>query len=545
MAASRLSEVPEMGVEPPATSTVATAIAAEIQSAGIDRVFGIPGGEVLSLIEALRQQGTEFVLCNHEASAGMMASAYGRIRGHPGVVMTTLGPGAANLLLPLSNAQLERESLLAISGDLGASLPASHTHQRLDLIGIFSPTVKYASALTPEEAPSRLRAALAVIAAPPEGAALLTLSTEAAASPAGEASESDRLLRPNAASAGDPGTDGQALAEALARSRRPLVVVGCGAEWASATGLTEWLTRWKLPVALTPKAKGLVRDDYEQFIGVLDGAGLGSLMSRTLAGADLIVGLGLDPVELIRPWHATAPVIWVGNCGPEDELARDAKRLHSGVGSVTEELAAADVPAGWTDWTSEAVAERRALADDECKLTWVPRALRAALPDSAIVTTDVGSHKCLISQFLPMGEPGRFLTSNGLSAMGYGLPAAIGAKLAEPETPVLSVVGDGGFAMAAQELETSVRLGAPVIVVVLVDSSLSLIQLLQQTRGLPRCGVDYGRVDILAVAQGYGAKAATAATSAELSAAVEQAVRSDVATVIAVPIDAAGYRELL
>jgi acetolactate synthase-1/2/3 large subunit len=309
--------------------------------------------------------------------------------------------------------------------------------------------------------------------------------------------------------------------------------------------LREWVARWELPVALTPKAKGLVRDDYQHYIGVLDGAGLGSLMSRTLADSDLIVGLGLDPVELIRPWHATSPVIWVGNCGPEDELAAEAHRLRGRVVEVTEHLAQAPAPARWTDWTSDAVAERRALALDEDRLTWIPRALRAALPEDAIVTTDVGSHKCLISQFLPMGEPGRFLTSNGLSAMGYGLPAAIGAKLAEPGVAVLAVVGDGGFAMAAQELETAARLGLPVITVVLVDASLSLIQLLQQARGLPRCGVDYGRVDILRVAEGYGAEVLTAAAADELRAAVERGLSADGPTVIAVPIDASGYGELL
>ena len=213
--------------------------------------------------------------------------------------------------------------------------------------------------------------------------------------------------------------------------------------------------------------------------------------------------------------------------------------------AITRELAQAGAPGAFTNWTAGAVAERRALATDETRLTWIPRALRGVLPDAAIVTTDVGSHKCLISQFLPVSDPGRFLTSNGLSAMGYGLPAAIGAKLAEPATPVVSVVGDGGFAMAAQELETAVRLGAPVVAVVLIDTSLSLIQLLQQARGLPRAGVDYGRVDVLKVAEGFGAQAATATSPAELRAAVERALGSQLPTVIAVPIDAAGYRELL
>jgi acetolactate synthase-1/2/3 large subunit len=215
------------------------------------------------------------------------------------------------------------------------------------------------------------------------------------------------------------------------------------------------------------------------------------------------------------------------------------------VAAIVEQLAGTEAPVTWTNWTADAAAERRALAADPTRLTWIPRALRAALPDDAIVTTDVGSHKCLISQFLAVDRPGRFLTSNGLSAMGYGLPAAIGARLADPEATALCVLGDGGFAMAAQELETAVRVNAPVIVVVLVDMSLSLIQALQYNRGLPRCGVDLGAVDILRVAEGYGAESATAASAQELSAAVQRGMRAERPTVVAVAIDAAGYGALL
>lgn len=529
------------------TLTLASAIAAAIHDAGIDRVFGVPGGEVLSLIEALRLEGTEFVLCNHESSAGMMAAAYGQLTGHPGVVLTTLGPGATNLLLPIANAQLDREALLAICGDLGESLPASHTHQRLDLTAIFAPTTKYVDQLTPEHGAARLRRAFGAVSSVPNGAALLTLSTEAAGAtvPADPAGGNGFSPVTHDGVAGDVHADAASLRDALSRSQHPLVVVGCGADHAAARGLTSWLERWELPVALTPKAKGMVSDEYGRFVGVLDGAGLGSLMTGTLAEADLVLGLGLDPVELIRPWHATAPVIWAGNCGPEDELAPDARRLHCTVDSLVHALTAGSPPAEWPDWTRPAVDRRRALLEDDGLLTWIPRALRAALPADAVVTTDVGSHKCLISQFLAMDEPGRFLTSNGLSAMGYGLPAAIGAKLARPELPVVAVIGDGGFAMSAQELETAGRTGAHVVCVVLVDSSLSLIQQLQQARGLPRAGVDYGRIDVERIASGYGAQATTARTSGELEDAVLSALRADGPTVIAVPIDGDDYGVLL
>lgn len=525
----------------PVTATLASAIAAEVRGAGIERAFGIPGGEVLALIDALRHAGTEFVLCNHESSAGFMAAAYGRLTNRPGVVLTTLGPGAANLLLPLANAQLDREALVAICGDLSRSWPRSHTHQRLDLLGIFGPVTKHAGALTPGEGIGQLRTALRAADEAPRGGALLTLSTQDATAPAHEAPA------PPAAgpACADPEADAARVAEALGSARQPLVVVGSGAEPGAAPALRAWLAAWDLPVALTPKAKGMVPDSQPRFVGVLDGAGLGELMSETLAAADLIVGLGMDPVELIRTWHATAPVLWVGDCGPADELDPQAEHLAGHVSSVAAALAELAPPATWPDWTAPAVRRRRALLDDPGLLTWIPRTLREVLPPDAIVTTDVGSHKCLVGQFLAMDEPGAFLTSNGLSAMGYGMPAAIGAKLARPGRPVVAVVGDGGFAMAAQELETAVRAHAPFVTVVLVDASLSLIQQLQETRGLPRCGVDYGRVDVCAASKAYGARGLTATDPASLAQALSTALAEDGPSVIAVPIDARGYRALL
>jgi len=524
-------------------ATLASAIAGEVRRAGIRHAFGIPGGEVLTLIEALRLAGTEFVLCNHESSAGMMASAYGRLTDRPGIVLSTLGPGAANLLLPIANAQLDREALIAICGDLAESLPRSHTHQRLDLTGIFGPTTKLCAALTAEDGGASLRAALASTSMPPRGAALLTLSTEAAKSTA--PAPPPLRAEPAPTPAADVEADAARLRAALAAAERPLVVVGCGAEREASGALREWLSRWDLAVALTPKAKGLVPDDYARFVGVLDGAGLGELMSETLARADLVVGLGMDPVELIRPWHCSAPVLWVGDCGPEGDRAPGAETLESPVAAVVDVLASSPAPGRWADWTSAAVARRRGMLVDESLLTWIPRALGRALPPDAIVATDVGSHKCLIAQFLPVEQPGAFLTSNGLSAMGYGLPAAIGAKLARPDRAVLSVVGDGGFAMAAQELETAVRMGTPIVVVTLVDTSLSLIQLLQQSRGLPRCGVDYGRVDVPAVAAAHGAEGLTATSPDELTRAVAGALERERPTVIAVPVDGGGYAPLL
>ena len=533
---------PPQAVDAPSRqATLAEEIAAGVREAGIGRAFGIPGGEVLTLIEALERSGTEFVLCNHESSAGMMASAYGQLSGAPGLVLTTLGPGAANLLLPLANAQLDREALVAICGDLSPELPPSHTHQRMDLLGVFGPTTKYVAALRPESGAGDLRAAFAAAGRAPGGGALLTLSTSDAKAPAAVASAASESEQASV----DPAAAAGRISAALAAAERPLVLVGRGAEHEGAAALRRWLEGWRLPVAVTPKAKGMVRGDGERYCGVLDGAGLGELMGGLVAEADLIVGLGLDPVELIRPWHASAPLIWVGDCGPGEELDPGAERLAAGVAATVEILSGRAPAAEWADWTAASVAARRALQEDPRRLTWIAKAIGAALPAEAVVTTDVGSHKCLVAQFLEVEEPGAFLTSNGLSAMGYGIPSAIGAKLACPTRPVLAVVGDGGVAMAAQELETAVRVGAPFVTVALLDTALSLIEQLQRARGLPRAGVDYGSVDVVGLAEAYGARGVIAADPASLTATIGAALDVDRPTVIAVPIDGSGYDGLL
>ncbi len=158
--------------------TVAEAVADELAAAGVDRVFGLPGGEVLVLLDALRRRGIEFVLCHHESAAGIAAGVYGKLRGTAGVVVATLGPGAANLLFPLANGLLDREPVLAITAQLPASWPAVHTHQRVPLLAVFGPVTKFAAEVRPESARETVRAALAAVRDEPQGPAYLTVSAD-------------------------------------------------------------------------------------------------------------------------------------------------------------------------------------------------------------------------------------------------------------------------------------------------------------------------------------------------------------------------------
>ena len=537
-------------------ATVAEVVAQELRTAGVDRAFGLPGGEVLALIDALWRAGIVFTLCRHEAMAGIAAGVYGKLRRTAGVAVATLGPGAANLLLAVSNAWLDREPLLAITADLPASWPPSHTHQRLPLHDIYRPVTKHVEAVTPLDPHRPVRRALIACTSEPLGPSYLTLSAEDAVRPACILYEESLALRP-AATAQDARVAAEELARRLAEAERPLVVIGLGVRPENAPGLRRWLAAWHLPVAVTPKAKGLVdeRDPAIDFVGVVGGMAIDDLMVEAVQQADLLVGFGFDPVEVDKTWHAHRPVLWVlesaqatGLLPRRDLLLVDHHALLAALGELVP-------PRRWERPFQEVQAERAAIAAGKSRApaqglapVRIVEALAAVLPAETIVTTDVGSHKYLFGQFWPSRHPETFWMSNGLSGMGYGLAAAIGAKLARPAAPVLAVLGDGGFSMVCQELETARRIGAPVIVLVIADRSYSLIRIGQENRGLPRYGVDFEPIDSVLVAQACGCAGTVARTPDELTAAARQALAANEAGlpfVIEVPLDPDAYRPIV
>jgi acetolactate synthase-1/2/3 large subunit len=528
-------------------TTVAQAVAETLAEAGVDRVFGLPGGEVLVLMEALRQRGIDYVLCRHEADAGIMAGVYGKLKGAAGVALTTLGPGAANLMLPLANAWLDREPVLAISADIPASWPPSHTHQRLPLHDLYRPVTKHVEGITPLTARSAVKRALAATLAQPLGPSYLTLSAEDARLPTAEPATAWRL--PEQEPVGDPVGAAAELSERLRQAERPLVLLGLGVRPRNAPALRSWLERWNLPVAVTPKVKGLVDETMPLFVGVVGGMAIDDLMLHALEQADLLIGFGFDPVEVDKTWHARLPVLWVlESANAAGELPRH-DLLVADHGQLLVHLNQVEAPREWGDPFAAVRSERLAIARGEArapahglKPVEIVQALASVLPAETIVTTDVGSHKYLFGQFWPSRYPETFWMSNGLSGMGYGLPAAIGAKLARPAVPVLAALGDGGFSMNSQELETARRIGAPVIVVVIADQSYSLIRLGQAARGLPRHGVDFEPIDSVATAHACGAEAVRASTLDEIADAARQALRAAVPFVIEVPLDPDAYR---
>jgi acetolactate synthase-1/2/3 large subunit len=503
-------------------------------------------------MDALRTAGVDFVLMRHEANAGIAAAVYGKLRGQPGVVVTTLGPGAANLMLPLSSSYLDQEPLLAISAQLPDDFPASHTHQLLPLHDVYRPIAKYVASITAQTVGEAVPRALTTCMNRPFGAAYLTLSAREALKPAGAAPKR---------AAGDPGggakppRQGNAREKAgelralLGQATRPLVLIGLGIDPANATRIRQWVNDWDLPVAATPKVKGIVDETLANFVGVVGGMAADDVMCEALKAADLLIGLGLDPVEIDSPWHAELPIQWIleaenvgGLVPPGTPLVDHAQFLDA--------LLGAQPPATWPAPFREFQQKRRQKLNDRSGapgVMWpgdIVQALADVMPPQTIVTTDVGSHKYLFGQFWPSREPQTFWMSNGLSAMSYGLSAAIGAKLARPDVPVLAAVGDGGFSMNAQELETAERVGAPFVTVVIEDGSYSLIKLAQAGKHLDPYRVDFGRIDTVKMAEACGVEGLRTTNPDELAAAATRAVERRRSLVVGVPVNDADYRRL-
>ncbi|HEX7140344.1 MAG TPA: thiamine pyrophosphate-binding protein [Vicinamibacterales bacterium] len=525
------------------TSTAA-ATARILADAGIQRVFGLPGGEVLVLMDELRRAGVDFVLMRHEANAGLAAAVYGKLRRQPGVVLTTLGPGAANLMLPVSNAYLDLEPLLAISAQIPDDFPASHTHQLLPLHEAYRPIARYVEKITGANVCDVVPQALASCMERPFGVSYLTLSAREALKPA--VSGIARSVAAKHVSRAGARPQADALVNALATAERPLVVIGLGIDTVNAARIRRWLSEWNLPVAVTPKVKGIVDETAANFVGVAGGMAADGVLCDAIAAADFIVGLGLDPVEIDKTWHAERPIHWVLESPNAGGIVPPGTALvdHAALLDV---LLEQPPPSSWPAPFKEFQDRRARMLTDRAESVgtmWpgdIVRALASVMPPETMVTTDVGSHKYLFGQYWPSREPETFWMSNGLSGMGYGLSAAIGAKLARPGTPVLAAVGDGGFSMNAQELETAERVCAPFITVVLEDGSYSLIKISQAGKKLQPYRTEFGPIDTVKMAEACGVKGLRTTDPDYLASAAKRAVDERRSLVIAVPVDDADY----
>ncbi|MGD0239560.1 MAG: thiamine pyrophosphate-binding protein [Streptosporangiaceae bacterium] len=538
-----MAQLPESA---PVPGSAAALLAGYLQAAGVRHVFGYPGESVIDFMEAVTHAGLEMVAAVREASAAFMAEAAAMTGGGLGVCLSTLGPGSTAVLNGVAAATLDRVPVLAVSGQIESSREQFFTHQVVDHGRMFAPVSKLALRLDPASADTVIRKALRTAVAERPGAVHLTVTADAWAMPAA----GEVRLPPLAPAAGsvDVYGEGDPL-RALAAARRPVLLAGIAAlRCAAGSDLVRLAEQAGIPVVVSPMAKGVFPEDHPYFAGVLDMAGY-RVVWDLLAGADLILAAGFDPVELISPWSVSTPVLHLDTVPNTDQVYASAHELVGPVGALLGWLSAQ-----WTGeprWDEAAVAAHR----DRLRAAWlagrtegrlnpsdVVTIAREAAPAGTILVTDVGSHKIMAGQAWRTGEPRSVLIPNGLSAMGFGVPAAIAARLTRPDRPVLALTGDGGFAMAATEMRIASSLGLPVTVVVFADNSLNRIELRQQSVGYPPTATRMDGMDLVALAEATGCDGIRADTPAALEKALAGLTARTRPLIVEARIDPAQYQ---
>ncbi|MBO0805341.1 MAG: thiamine pyrophosphate-binding protein [Nocardiopsaceae bacterium] len=507
--------------------TIASLLATYLRLAGVTHVFGYPGESIVDFIEASRPGGPQIVSAVREASAAFMAEGAAMRTGLPGVALSTLGPGSTALLNGVASAHLDRIPLLAVSGQVDSGREQFWTHQLVDHDRLYAPVTKLTARLEPPSADVVIRKALRTATAERPGAVHVTVTHDSFGKHITGTTDGPRLPplgppggRPGLAGwSGEPGGGSAATldfcgddpARALRAARRPVVLAGAGAVRCGAAGaLADLSERIGAPVVVGAMAKGVIDERHPYFAGVLDMAGHKVVWSL-LDSADLIVTAGFDSAELITPWRIGTPVLHVDTTPNTDQVYPAGIEVVGSVRTALEWLAsAADGAPRWS--TEEVAAHRSALRagwedgyePDRLNPSDVVTTVRSAAPAGTVMTADVGSHKITAGQAWTAFAPRETLITNGLSSMGFGLPAAVGASLVSPGVPVVCLTGDGGFAMTASELSVAVRYRLPLVVVVFSDGVLNRIELHQASLGYPSTAISVDRTDVPSLAESLG-----------------------------------------
>ena len=524
--------------------SVAGAIVEVLAEAGVARIFGVPGGgSSLDIIAAAGEHGIDFVLTGGETAAAIMAAVTGELGGAPGVVLTAAGPGALSAANGVAYAWLERAPMLLLSDCPDQAQRAFATHQSVDHQAFFAPITKQSAVLDAAGAADEVVRLLALARAHPAGPVHADLSAavaKAAAPPRGPAVAK--------AGADDSLADSAGLAAAralLAGARRPVLLVGHEAREENAcSALRQWASELGCPVLTTYKAKGVMPDDDPLAVGQVTGA---VAEGACIGQADLIVLYGLDPVELIPvPWAYQAPVLEIARVARERRYVEPAAEVVAPLAEAVELLRGANRGSDWNaDQIRDLRSGMRARLASPVSAGIAPQALveaaRKVAPAHARATVDAGAHMVSAMAFWDADEAHGVLKSNGLSTMGYALPAAIASALAEPDRPVVALTGDGGLDMCLAELATAARLGLDITVVVFNDAALSLIDVKQRGRGLATSGVRYPRQDLASVARALGWRAWAVEDGPALEPALEEAMAASGPALVDVAIDPGGY----
>lgn len=522
------------------TVTLADHVAGTLVSHGVRRMFGIPGGgSSLALIEAAGRLGIDFILTRTETAAAIMAGVTGELTGTPGVVLTGIGPGAASAVNGIAYAYLEKAPVVLFTDG-----PAASPHQAIDQNALYAPITKFQGRLRPETAPETLEAALACARQHPRGPVQLDMTAPDAQAPVSVSFDSTEFAV-EAAHLEDTLDRARNLINA---SRRPVLIAGLEARYADGPATLRTLAdALGCPVLLTYKASGTLPADHPGYAGLYTGA---EAEADVLHAADLIVLFGFDAIEAIPgQWPYVAPILDLTPAIPTP-LPRDPDcRVIGALDRTAAGLSLALAPGDWTatELTNlrKTMAKRLALSGTGHTAQTIVEAASRAAPAGTRLTVDSGAHMFAAMACWPARDAFGVLKSNGLSTMGFALPAAIASSLQEPDRPVIAVTGDGGLAMSLSELATATEHGCDITVLVVNDAALSLIDIKQHRQQLVRRGVRTPSVDFVGCARALDLTAWHVDAGTDLSLILTEAFKVPGQKLIDISADPSGYADQL
>lgn len=531
----------------PNSLRTADVVAAMLYRHGVRYAFGMPGGEVVTLLDGLERAGITFHLARHETAAAIMAAGASVLTGLPQVLLTTLGPGLANAVNGIADAAQERVPLIVLSGVIDSDQRGRYTHQVIDQAAMLKPLVKGSFEISSEGAAETVNAAVALAMREPMGPVHLDVSPAVAAAlvPASPAPAILAIQPPL------PSPDKiAALQDRIAKAERPLILAGFeAARHGAAPAILDLAEKIGAPVVTTYKGKGLIPEDHPLALGA---AGLSPKADAVLLplfkAADLVLAIGYDPIEMRAGWRGMAPpetLVEITALPDGHGMHVAGLRVEASPASLVPELAAHAVKRStWSGHAPQATRDRLRAAFAP-STTWGPAAIIDTLQDEAavndIVTVDSGAHRILLSQQWVALKPLTLLQSAGFCTMAAALPLAIGSAAVDKTRRIFAVMGDGGLEMGIGELATLRDLDLPVTVVVFQDQSLALIAMKQASASLPPAGVALGETDFSRVAEGFGGHGITVETSDDFRNALQAARARQGFSLIACRFDASLY----
>jgi acetolactate synthase-1/2/3 large subunit len=516
-----------------------------LENEGVEYIFGIPGEENLDVMDSMIGSNIRFITTRHEQGAAFMADVYGRLTGKAGVCLATLGPGATNLVTGFADANMDRAPIIGIAGQGATTRMHKESHQVLDLVNLFAPISKYSVQIRePEIVAEIVRKAFKAAEAEKPGGSFIDFPENVAAMQV----EGKSPLKVQSAKPPVPPADKiTQAARLISNASYPLIMAGNGVVRAGASeALVRFAEKLNIPVATTFMAKGSIPFSHQLSLGTV-GLQAHDYVACGFDRADVVICIGYDMIEY-HPhlWNQekTNQIIHIDMSAAEvDEYYILECGVVGDIGAALDGIAAEARPqtGSKAQTLRETIVEELSTHESNTSFPMVPQRiildLRKALQPDDIVVSDVGAHKMWMARMYQAERPNTCIISNGFASMGIGLPGAIAAKLAYPDRCALTVTGDAGFLMNSQEIETALRIGVAIVILVWNDSKYGLIKWHQDRRFGRDTQIEFNNPDLVKYAESFGARGYRVASADELLPTLKRAIADDTVVLIDCPVD--------